>query len=479
MDYHRHIDLRLGGYLVGCPPSEPISSFLCYTPRVQSQTAPTKRGTRFLPNMRLRKTGIILTAFVALSGSLVALGFPQANTQRSRPVEPTEAKGFSDSGRAALSRQLSSAVNRGDVPGTVALVVGRDGVLYEGAAGKLDVAHDMPMPANAVFSIASMTKPVTSVAIMMLLERGQLKLDDPVSKYLTGFDNPQVLTKFNEKDATYETRPVKRPMTIRHLLTHTSGIAYAAFNPIVYRLKEATKKHEWELPLLNDPGDKWNYGPSTAVLGMIVEKISGQSLEGYFQQHIFVPLGMVDTSYAVPLAKQSRVATQHGRIDGVLQEQPQEPIPATPVAPFRGDCCLYSTAQDYGKFMEMLLNGGSLGPAKILSERSVKMMGENNIGPIFVELQLAADQSLSKPFPLGAGRDKFGLGFQIASSDPKYAKFRSEGSLSWAGIYNTEFWIDPKRYIGVVMMMQVLPFYDDGAIRTMRDFEELVYQNVR
>jgi CubicO group peptidase (beta-lactamase class C family) len=119
---------------------------------------------------------------------------------------------------------------------------------------------------------------------------------------------------------------------------------------------------------------------------MIVEKISGESLEAYFQQHIFVPLGMVDTSYAVPLAKQSRVATEHSRINGVLQEQPQEPIPATPTAPFRGDCCLYSTAQDYGKFMEMLLNGGHLGPAKILSENSVKMMGENNIGPIFVEL---------------------------------------------------------------------------------------------
>ena len=129
--------------------------------------------------------------------------------------------------------------------------------------------------------------------------------------------------------------------------------------------------------------------------------------------------------------------------------------------------------------MEMLLNGGYLETAKILSENSVKMMGENNIGPIFVELQQAADQSLAKPFPLGAGHDKFGLGFQIASSDPKYAKFRSVGSMSWAGIYNTEFWIDPERHIGVVMMMQVLPFYDEGAIRTLRDFEELVYQKVR
>jgi CubicO group peptidase (beta-lactamase class C family) len=441
--------------------------------------APTKREHAWYEILKLHKIAIRSAAFMALTGSLVCSGLAQTNSLRSSRAELTEEKGFSDSDKAALSHQLSSAVSRGDAPGMVALIVGREGVLFEGATGKIDAAHDIAMPVNGLFSIASMTKPVTSVAIMMLFEQGKLKLDDPVSKYLAGFDNLQVITKFNEKDATYETRPAKRPMTIRHLLTHTSGIAYGSFNPIVYRLKEATKKHEWELPLLNDPGDKWNYSPSTVVLGMIVEKISGESLEACFQQHIFVPLGMVDTSYAVPLAKQSRVAKEHDRINGVLQEQPQEPIPATPTAPFRGDCCLYSTAQDYGKFMEMLLKGGHLGPAKILSENSVKMMGENNIGPLFVELQQAADQSLSQPFPLGAGHDKFGFGFQIASSDPKYAKFRSVGSMSWAGIYNTEFWIDPKRHIGVVMMMQALPFYDEGAIRTLRDFEELVYQKVR
>ena len=425
------------------------------------------------------KIAIVLAAFVALTGTLVSSGLAQTNTQRSRPPERTETKGFSIADKAALSEQLSNAVSRGDTPGVVALVVGRNDVLYEAAAGKLSIAHDIAMPVNAIFSIASMTKPVTSVAIMMLFEEGKLKLDDPVSKYLPGFDNLQVITKFDEKDATYETRPAKRPMTIRHLLTHTSGIAYGAFNPIEYRLKEATKKDEWELPLVNDPGEKWNYGPSTVVLGMIVEKITGESLEAYFQRRIFIPLGMVDTSYAVPLAKQSRVATKHSRVNGTLQEEPQRPIPATPTPPFRGDCCLYSTAQDYGKFMQMLLSGGHLGPAKILSENSVKMMGENNIGSIFVELQPSADQSLAKPFPLGAGHDKFGLGFQIASDDPQYAKLRSADSMSWAGIHNTEFWIDPVQHIGVVMMMQVLPFYDDGAIRTLRDFEASVYQNLR
>ena len=442
-------------------------------------------GTKLGPyeNMRLHKTAVTFTSFLALTVVLfsegIAQSIAQTNSHPARAAERTEAPGFSGAGKAALSSQLSNAVIRGDTPGVVALVVGRDNVLYAGAAGKLDVAHDIRMPVNAIFSIASMTKPVTSVAVMMLFEEGKLKLDDSVSKYLPGFDNLQVITKFNERDATYETRPAKRPMTIRHLLTHTSGIGYGFANPIEYRLTEATKKDEWELPLLNDPGDKWNYGPSTALLGKIVERITGESLEACFQKRIFQPLGMTDTSYAVPPAQQPRLATKYTRLYGLLQAQPGRKIPSTPTPPFHGDGGLYSTAQDYGKFMQMLLNGGRLGPARVLSESSVKMMGENNIGSIFVELQPAADNQLTKPFPLGAGHDKFGLGFQIASGDPQHARFRSPGSMSWAGLFNTEFWIDPVKHIGGVIMMQVLPFYDDGALRTLRDFEELVYHNPR
>ncbi|PYU27964.1 MAG: hypothetical protein DMG32_04220 [Acidobacteria bacterium] len=347
--------------------------------------------------MRLHKAGLSVALLLALAGWLVSPKLAQTSGQPARGTEHTQAAGFSDAGKAALSRQLSDAVSRGDTPGVVALVVGREGVFYEGAAGKLDVAHNVAMPVNAIFSIASMTKPVTSAAIMMLFEEGKLQLDDPVSKYLTGFDNLRVITKFNDADATYETRLAKRPITIRHLLA----------------------------------------------------------------------------------VKQSRVPTQHSRVNGLLQEQPRTPIPSTPAPPFRGDGGLYSTVQDYGKFVQMMLNDGHLGSARILSENSVKMMGENNIGSIFVELQPDADKQRTKPFPLGAGHDKFGLGFQIASGDPQYAKYRSPGSLSWAGIYNTEFWIDPVKHIGGVQMMQVLPFYDDGAIRTLRDFEELVYENLR
>jgi methyl acetate hydrolase len=436
-------------------------------------------GNRTFEMMKRYKALVVLTALVAFTGGLASSGGAQTMKDSAHSSRPTEERGFSVAEKAALSSQLSNAVSRGDTPGVVALIVGRDGVLYQGTAGMLDGAHDVTMPVNAIFSIASMTKPVTSVAIMILCEEGRLRLDDPVSKYLPGFENLQVITKFNEKDATYETRPAKRPMTIRHLLTHTSGIGYGFANPIEYRLTQATGKEEWELPLLNDPGERWNYGASTAVLGTIVEKISGESLETYFQQHIFGPLGMTDTSYAVPPAKQSRVAVEYTRSNGLLKEQPPKSIPATPAPPFFGDGGLYSTAQDYGRFVQMFLNGGRLGTTRILSESSVRQMSENNIGALFVELQPAADPSVTKPFPLGAGHDKFGLGFQIASGDPQYAEFRSAGSLSWAGIHNTEFWIDPVQHIGGVMMMQVRPFYDDGAIRTLRDFEAQVYRDLR
>ena len=401
-----------------------------------------------------------------------------ATVAAQRASAPTQSRELSAAGKAALTQQLHDSVRRGDAPGIAALVVDREGVLFEGAAGQLDIAKGTPMPANAIFSIASMTKPVTSVAIMMLMEAGKLKLDDPVSKYLDGYDTLQVIATFNEKDATYTTRPARKAMTIRQLLAHTSGIGYSFTNPIEFALVNKTQKGEWELPLLDEPGEKWNYSASTRVLGFIVEKVTGAPLERWYQEHIFGPLGMVDTSYAVVPSKQTRVPTQYTRFTGTIAPLPVQPIPSAPTPPFRGDGGLYSTIQDYGRFVRMLLNDGTLGSARILSPASVKMMGENQIGAIFVERQPDANQQRTRPFPLGAGKDKFGLGFQIAANDPAVKGYRSPGSLSWAGIFNTEFWIDPVRHVGGVHMMQLLPFYDDGAIRALRGFEETVYKHI-
>jgi len=406
---------------------------------------------------------------VKLAAAVIMFAVLAAAPTAQGPGERTKVLGFSDAGKAALTAQMNAAVKAGDAPAIVEIVVNRDGVLFEGASG---------LATNAIFNIASMTKPVTSVAIMMLMEQGKLKIDDPVSKYLDGYDKLQVISKFNAADASYETRPAKSVMTIKQLLSHTSGIGYSFTNPIEFALVAKTKKGEWELPLLDDPGTKFNYSASTRVLGLIVEKVTGSPLEPWYQAHIFTPLGMVDTSYAVAADKQSRLAKQFTRATGKMEPLPKTPIAATPTAPFRGDGGLYSTVEDYSKFVRMLLNGGTLNGTKILSESSVRTMGENAIGAIFVERQPDADKLRTKPFPLGAGKDKFGLGFQIASNDPAMKGFRSPGSMSWAGIFNTEFWVDPVKHVGGVHMMQLLPFYDDGAIKALRGFEEAVYKNL-
>jgi CubicO group peptidase (beta-lactamase class C family) len=382
----------------------------------------------------------------------------------------------------ALSQVLETAVAHHDTPGVVGLVVNKDKVLFAGAAGTLD--GKAPLPVDAIFNIASMTKPVTTVAIMMLAEQGKLSLEDPVSKYLPGFDHLEVITSFNEADGTYQTRPAKHVMTLCHLLTHTSGIGYGFDSPILARLQQGhPDKKEWEFPLLHEPGEKWTYGASTRVLGLIVEKITGQTLEAYYQEHIFHPLGMVDTSYAVPAEKQSRVISSYSHVDGGFKEgNPMGAVPKVPTPPFRGDGGLFSTAQDYGRFMRMLLNGGHLGDVRILSAESVRLMASNQIGPLFVDLQQVGMPSFTKPFPLGAGHDKFGLGFQLtgARTDaaPHPGTGRRPGSLSWAGIFNTEFWVDPQSGLGGVLLMQYLPFYDDDAIRTLREFEAAVYRQL-
>jgi methyl acetate hydrolase len=390
------------------------------------------------------------------------------------------AAGQDRTSNTALAQVLARAVERHDTPGVVGLIVNKNQVLFAGAAGTLD--GSTPLPQDAIFNIASMTKPVTSVAAMILVEQGKLALEDPVSKYLPGFDHLQVITKLNESDGSYQTRPAKRVMTVRHLLTHTSGLGYGFDSPILARIQQVKgneQKMEWELPLLHEPGEKWTYGASTRVLGLIVEKITGQTLEAYDQEHILQPLRMVDTSYAVPVEKQSRLVHVYAHTDGTFKEgSPFGQVPAVATPPFRGDGGLYSTAQDYGRFMQMLLNGGHLGDVRILSAKSLRLMTENQIGSLFVARQPVGIAAFTRPFPLGAGRDKFGLGFQITAAGPDAARYRRAGSLSWAGLFNTEFWVDPRSGLAGVLLMQYLPFYDESAIRTLREFEETTYQQL-
>ena len=377
---------------------------------------------------------------------------------------------------AEIDAYLAGIVRDTRVPGVVGLAVEADGIVYLGAFGRQDVGGGVPMASDTIFRLASMTKPVTSVAVMMLVQEGDLGLDDPVSEYLPAFEDKPVLETFNPADKTYTTRPAATVMTIRHLLTHTSGLGYAFSNTTLAQLADPTPGASvTALPLLHDPGTRWTYGESTRVLGTLVEEVSGQRLDEFLAERIFVPLGMSDTFYRVPAPKTSRVATVHRTTPEGLVETPNT---AEITAPVYGDGGLHSTAADYAKFIQLLLNDGRApNGTRLLSEATVRLMGQNHTGSVRVELQPAALPALTEPFPLGAGRDTFGLGFQItgAHDDPLS---RSPGSMSWAGIFNTEFWIDPERGVGGVLLMQYLPFYDATAIETLQGFERRVYQGL-
>jgi len=378
-------------------------------------------------------------------------------------------------GGAALGTFLEAAIDRGDVPGAVVLITGPDRVLYHEAFGKMSTATALEMKKDTIFNIASMTKAVTSVGVMMLVEEGKLGLDDEVSKYLPQFKAPQVLSKVDVAAGTYETRPATRPITIRQLLTHTSGIGYSWSDPGLALVQKKTGAADLDLPLVNEPGAQWTYGASTRVLGMVIEKISGLTIDKYLEARILGPLGMKDTTYAVPSSKTARVVSRNQRTDGKIVEIPNpDPIPPTS----RGDGGMYSTAADYGRFVQMILNQGQLGGVRILKEQTVREMSRNQTGNVKVRLQPTAEPLRSKPYPLGAGEDVWGLGFQIAAPAKLASNMRRPGSMNCAGINNTFYWIDPEKQIGVVVLMQILPFYDDAAIKILQGVEERVYQHV-
>ena len=380
------------------------------------------------------------------------------------------------SGPGALSQFFSDVIARGDVPGIVAIVVSADKVLYHEAFGKMNVAQNKAMARDTIFRIASMTKAVTSVGVMQLVEQGKIGLDDPISKYLPRLASPQVFSKVDEETGTYETKPATRSITIRQLLTHTSGIGYSwSDHGLAIAQKKTGATNDSELPLVNEPGAQWTYGASTRVLGELVEKLTGERIDGYIDAHIAGPLGMRDTTYTVPKEKYSRVVALNQKANGKIAEtQNPDPIPAT----IRGDGGLFSTAADYSRFVQMILNRGQLGSVRILKEATVAEMGKNQIGSVKVRLQPTAEPLRSKPYPLGAGEDGWGLGFQLAAPKTPNPSMRSPGSMSWAGINNTFYWIDPQKQVGAVILMQMLPFYDEGAIRALQGFEERVYKNL-
>ena len=380
---------------------------------------------------------------------------------------------LTDTGRQTLAAFLRESVARGDAPAVAAIVVTPDRVMFLNSAGNRDVAKHIPMTPDTIFRIASMTKPVTSLAAMMLIEQGKLRLDDPVATYLPEFAKRQVLTTFNA-DGTFESRPPNRPVTVRDLLTNTAGLGYSFSDARLAKLDEL-KIPQGEQPLLHEPGQKWTYGTNTFVVGQIIEKLTGQTIDVFYRDQIFAPLSMTDTFYVVPADRRDRVVTLHQKEGGATIERPNDATLQS--MPARGDGGLFSTASDYGKFMQLFLNGGRAGTTRLVSADSVRQMFSNQIGGVTVSLQPTAAPLRSRPFPLGAGKDKFGFGFQL-ETPPIVAGMRSAGSGSWGGINNTHFWIDPQKHVAAAVLMQVLPFYDEACLSVLRGFEKQLYQEL-
>jgi CubicO group peptidase (beta-lactamase class C family) len=373
--------------------------------------------------------------------------------------------------RNPIDARLQQAVADKRVAGVAAIAVDRKHILYRGAFGVADVATSRPLDTHALFRIASMTKAITSTAAMQLVEAGKFGLDDPVASYLPALAEPMVI-ELPEGEGDYRLRPARRPITVRHLFTHTSGFGYAFTSAVLRDYKP--RPGDPAEPLLFDPGERWHYGTSIDWLGRLVEKISGEPLEDYFHRHIFAPLRMLDTFYNVPADKQARlVAVHHREADDSIIKEPNQPPPTIPMP--IGGAGLASTSDDYARFLRMLLNGGTLDGAHILSAKSVAQMGENQIGAIGVPALKSALPARSDDFTfINDGRDKWGLGFLITTEH--VAGKRSAGSLSWGGINNTYFWLDPARGVAGVILMQFLPFAEPKALALYDGFERGVYQ---
>lgn len=387
------------------------------------------------------------------------------------------AQSLSDYDTRSLDKYLQSLTSSETVPGMVTMVANKKKIIYKSVSGFNSISNHDTLLIDDIFDIASMTKAVTCVVIMQLYEQGRLKLDDPAQKYLPDIANLQVIDKFNRVDTTYTTRPVTKPITIRHLLTHTSGIGYAFCNDTLAMISQKKANSQGgsylNFPLLHEPGTAWTYGMSIDVLGDIIESITDTTLDKYYYEKIFKPLGMLNTFYTVPTDKYSRLTNFYQHTNGQFIEQLSA---GTGKPTIKGGDGLYSTAEDYTKFLQMLLNKGTFKGVKILNKASVNAMTRNQIGNLFITTQPGALPKLADSFPSRGGKDKFGYGFVIRTSTDHEQGTRNPGSYDWGGLFNTFYWVDTLQGITAVVMMQVKPFYDPACIDALNNFEKMIYQ---
>jgi CubicO group peptidase (beta-lactamase class C family) len=374
-----------------------------------------------------------------------------------------------------IDKMLQQSIDSGWIAGAVGFIA-RDGkIVYDKSFGVNDIETKSLMKRDNIFRIASQTKAITSIAVMMLFEEGKLLLDDPVSKYIPEFANPRVLDHFNEKDTTYTTVPANREITVRDLLTHTSGIDYAGIGSrdmiAIYAKAGIPTGFVSEkillgdkiralgrLPLVHQPGERFTYGLNIDVLGYLVEVLSGENLDQYFHKHIFEPLGMTDTYFYLPSSKADRlvkVSTEDKNHHLAKAPEAFVGYPLVEGTYYSGGAGLSSTVKDYAVFLQMLLNKGEYNGKRLLARRTVEMITANQIGN------------------LNIGRDKFGLGFEITTADGQAKLGVSEGSFSWGGYFSTTYWADPKERLACLLFIQQSPM-SHGEIH--EKFKALVYQ---
>jgi len=375
---------------------------------------------------------------------------------------------------------LKQAVDDGTVPGLVAMAATPSGTIYEGAFGVRRLGDDVAMTRDTVFRIASMTKAITSVAAMQLVEQGKLTLDDPVPAIDPALASPQVLAGFDAAGRP-QLRPATRPISLKHLLTHTAGFCYEQWNPDLERYVAASgmpqmgtgKRAALRQPLMFDPGERWEYGIAIDWVGRLVEEASGQTLDAYLAEHITGPLGLRDTGFAVSPEQRARQASVHQRApDGSLTPQPFEtPIDREFLA---GGGGLYSTASDYLTFLQALLHDGTLNGLQILKPATVASMAENHIGALPAGVLKTNNPPLTNDVDFFPGqRVRWGLGYML-TLDPG-PDGRSPGSVTWAGIFNTYYWLDSLRQVTGLIMTQILPFADPATLAVYGAFERGVY----
>ena len=396
------------------------------------------------------------------------------------PGNPKE-NGFSPERLTRIDQLCNDYVSKNYIPGAVVLIVRNGKVVYHKAYGYSDAEAKTTLKKDDIFRIASQTKAITSLAVMMLFEEGKLLLDDPISKYIPEFKNPKVLSSLNWADTTYSTIPAKSEITIRQLLTHTSGLDYAEigsqdFKAIYAKSKipSGTGMHSanqlladkikllGSLPLKHHPGEQYTYGLNTDVLGYLVEVVSGQSLDQFFKTRIFQPLGMNDTYFYLPAEKYNRLVALHQSKAGVLKrvEIPagkglNPNYPNTVGTYFSGGAGLSSTIEDYAKFLQLFINKGEYNGVRLLSRKTIELMLTNQTQP-----------------PITV---QFGLGFGLETAANDYQSIYSLGSFSWGGAFNTAYWADPKeKLIGLIYTNM----YGSNTYQVNDKFKVLTYQAI-